>query len=76
MSESYDRQAVEELLKSLNTYITNPDHIVMIERALMYAREKHQGQIRKSGEPYINHLIQVALILSSLRVGPKTIAAG
>jgi GTP pyrophosphokinase len=76
MSESYDRQAVEDLLKSLNTYITNPDHIVMIERALMYAREKHQGQVRKSGEPYINHLIQVALILSSLRVGPKTIAAG
>ena len=76
MTESYDRQAVDALLKSLNDYITNPEHIVMIERALMYAREKHQGQMRKSGEPYINHLIQVALILSSLRVGPKTIAAG
>lgn len=76
MTESYDRQAVDALLKSLNTYITHPEHIVMIERALMYAREKHQGQVRKSGEPYINHLIQVALILSTLRVGPKTIAAG
>ncbi len=76
MSDRYDHLGVDALLKSINTYITNPAHILLIEKALLYATEKHEGQVRKSGEPYINHLIQVALILSTLKVGPKTICAG
>ena len=39
------------------------------------ADEMHKGQFRKSGEPDA-HVIQVGYILATLRVGPKTIAAG
>ncbi len=76
MSDKLETVDVQELRSNLRTYITNPAHLELIERALAYATEKHAGQFRKSGEPYIIHLIQVALILSTLKVGPKTICAG
>ena len=51
-------------------------NIDLITRAYLFAEKNHDGQYRKSGEPYIIHAIQVGYILSSLRTGPKTIAAG
>ncbi len=57
-------------------YISNPDDRALIERAYKFADEKHTGILRKSGEPYIHHLIEVAYILASLQGGPHTIAAG
>ncbi len=57
-------------------YISNPDDRALIERAYKFADDKHTGILRKSGEPYIHHLIEVAYILASLQGGPHTIAAG
>jgi GTP diphosphokinase / guanosine-3',5'-bis(diphosphate) 3'-diphosphatase len=57
-------------------YISNPDDRALIKRAYLFADEKHAGIVRKSGEPYIHHLIEVAFILASLQGGPHTIAAG
>jgi len=57
-------------------YISNPEDRALIERAYKFADEKHTGILRKSGEPYIHHLIEVAYILASLQGGPHTIAAG
>lgn len=48
----------------------------LIKRALDFACEKHRGQFRASGEPYITHPISVALILLDLRMDATTIAAG
>jgi GTP pyrophosphokinase len=58
------------------SYITKPEDRLLIQRAYQFADKKHSGIFRKSGEPYIHHLIEVAFILASLQGGPHTIAAG
>ena len=57
-------------------YITNQESIDLINQAYDFIMEKHEGQKRKSGEPYTIHLIWVAYILATLQTGPATIAAG
>ncbi|MFC4137100.1 MULTISPECIES: bifunctional (p)ppGpp synthetase/guanosine-3',5'-bis(diphosphate) 3'-pyrophosphohydrolase [unclassified Microbacterium] len=47
----------------------------IIERAYTVAREKHEGQLRQSGEPYITHPMAVAQILAELGLGPRAVAA-
>lgn len=49
---------------------------VMIEEAYEFAREMHEGQYRKSGEPYIIHPVNVAIILADLGMDDNAIAAG
>ena len=58
------------------SYISKEDDRALIKRAYQYADDKHAGILRKSGEPYIHHLIEVAFILATLQGGPHTIAAG
>ncbi len=58
------------------SYISKEEDRALIKRAYQYADDKHAGISRKSGEPYIHHLIEVAFILASLQGGPHTIAAG
>jgi GTP diphosphokinase / guanosine-3',5'-bis(diphosphate) 3'-diphosphatase len=48
----------------------------LIHQAYTFARDHHQGQLRKSGEPYINHPVSVANILRNLGGEPPMIAAG
>ncbi|PKM87003.1 MAG: (p)ppGpp synthetase [Firmicutes bacterium HGW-Firmicutes-10] len=67
---------VDILMETVKEYINHPQNLELVEKAIAYATEKHAGQMRKSGEPYINHLLNVAHILATLRVGPSTIAAG
>ncbi|MCF0107320.1 MAG: bifunctional (p)ppGpp synthetase/guanosine-3',5'-bis(diphosphate) 3'-pyrophosphohydrolase, partial [Holdemanella sp.] len=66
----------EECMENIQTYIKRPENIELIQRAYDFAYKCHEGQYRKSGEPYVIHVIQVAYILSQLHCGPKTIAAG
>ena len=47
-----------------------------IKSAYKFIIKKHDGQTRRSGEPYYHHLIEVAYILADLRAGPSTITAG
>ena len=48
----------------------------LLQRAYAFADEKHAGQMRKSGEPYVEHPIAVAGILAELGMDDVTIAAG
>ncbi|RLC90565.1 MAG: (p)ppGpp synthetase [Chloroflexi bacterium] len=48
----------------------------LIERAYAVAERAHAGQVRKSGEPYIQHPLAVAFLLADLGMDPDTIAAG
>ena len=66
----------DEVLGMLSTYISKKEDIDFITRAFNYANEKHAGQVRKSGEPYINHCLSVAYILATYQSAPATIAAG
>ena len=52
-----------ELISSVLKYHPSTD-ISMIEKAYRIARDAHEGQLRKSGEPYIIHPLSVALILA------------
>jgi len=54
----------------------NPDaDTTVVKRAFKYASEKHKGQRRLSGEEYITHPFEVALILADLELDVDTIAA-
>lgn len=66
----------EEVLERSKKYINNENDLAMIKRAYDFVKVKHEGQFRKSGEPYVHHLIEVAYILTKLNAGPTTIAAG
>ncbi len=76
MSDIRVDYSFDELMLEVKKYISKPNDLALIEKAYLYAAEKHQTQFRRSGEPYIVHLVQVAYILATMRVGPNTITAG
>ena len=65
----------DDLVKSIRKYHPSDD-LTMIEKAYQIARDAHKDQKRKSGEPYIIHLLCVAIILADLEMDKETIAAG
>jgi len=52
-----------------------PEKMVVIERAYEFAFKAHEGQTRKSGEPYIEHPLHVAMILVNLQLDASSLAA-
>ena len=68
-------QLYEELILRVRKYHPSTD-ISLIRKAYSVASEAHQGQVRKSGEPYIIHPLCVAIILADLELDKETIAAG
>ena len=65
----------QELIASVRKYHPSTD-ISMIEKAYRIARDAHEGQSRKSGEPYIIHPLCVGIILADLELDKETIVAG
>lgn len=65
----------DDVLAMCKEYM-NETHIKFIEKAIYFATYAHKDQIRKSGEAYIVHPIQVAGILAELKLDPDTIATG
>ncbi|SDI85480.1 RelA/SpoT family protein [Natribacillus halophilus] len=64
----------EQVMEKIGEYLTE-EQVAFIERAYLYAEDVHEGQYRKSGEPYIHHPVQVADILVELQLEPATIAS-
>lgn len=48
----------------------------LLNRAYYFAKEHHKGQIRKSGEPFLAHCVEVARLLAQLGLDHTTVAAG
>lgn len=65
----------DELIASVRKYHPSAD-ISLIEKAYQIAKKAHEGQVRKSGEPYIIHPLCVAIILADLELDKETIVAG
>ena len=65
----------QDLIERVRKYHPSDD-ISMIEKAYRLADNAHQGQVRKSGEPYIIHPLCVAIILADLELDKETIVAG
>ena len=66
----------EDVKNVFSKYITSPQDQALIEKAYLFADKKHEGQVRKSGDPYICHCLGVAKILAELQAGPQTICVG
>ncbi|HUM27107.1 MAG TPA: RelA/SpoT family protein, partial [Anaerolineales bacterium] len=75
MKSSNTAIPLEKLIEQLPEQYTVADR-ELVQRAYRVAEEAHREQKRNSGEPYINHCIAVASILSDLKVPPEVIAAG
>jgi len=65
----------EELIERVRSYDPNAD-ADMIGRAYDFARERHGDQTRASGDPYYGHPVQVAEILTELRLDPASVMTG
>ncbi len=68
----YNYQNVEDMASK---YLPE-EQIKIIKESYELAKDAHEGQFRKSGEPYILHPIQVAGILTELKLDYATICAG
>ena len=58
---------IESLIEKASTYMKESD-IAKIREAYEFAAEAHKGQVRKSGEPYIEHPVAVAEILVNMQM--------
>ena len=67
--------SIKSLVNQIQAY--NPDaEVELLERCYRFAQEAHDGQQRKSGEPYFTHCLKTAEILTELRLDTHTICAG
>ena len=65
---------LEDIVESLQSI--NPDADVdLVRRAYIFSAKAHQGQTRLSGEPYMIHPLEVALILADLKLDAATVTA-
>ncbi len=67
-------EPVLDLRSLLNTYL-EPDKVAVVLRAFEVGAQAHEGQVRKTGEPYILHPVAVASILAALRMDHFSVAA-
>lgn len=65
----------DELLGVLRQQERPEADLTLAKAAFEYARQKHEGQLRKSGDNYISHPVEVALILAGVPVDTPTICA-
>ena len=61
------QKVLDELLEKVKSYNPNAD-FALITKAFNVAEEKHSGQFRESGEPFVTHPIQVAMILADMEL--------
>ena len=76
MTKDTTNYTIDDLVKKCSAYIDKEEEIDKIKRAYIYALDKHSGQYRRSGEPYIYHPLCTAIILTTVSADCDTICAG
>ncbi len=66
---------LEDILDEIHRYNPAAD-LDLIKKAYVYSAKVHQGQLRRSGEPYLIHPLEVANILARMRLDAPSIATG
>jgi guanosine-3',5'-bis(diphosphate) 3'-pyrophosphohydrolase len=66
---------LNDILQRVAGYHPDPD-LDIIKKAYVYSAKVHQGQLRKSGEPYLVHPLEVAGILAQLKLDEASIVSG
>lgn len=65
---------IDSLATSLSGYLEG-EQVNLVRRAYYYAEQAHDGQFRRSGEPYVTHPLAVAGILSEMHMDPQSLVA-
>jgi guanosine-3',5'-bis(diphosphate) 3'-pyrophosphohydrolase len=73
-SIALSHMTLEDLLAETSQYLT-PHDMERIQRAYNVAKQAHMGVVRRSGEPYIQHPLEVALLLADMRIDADGIVA-
>ena len=73
-SVAISRMTLDDLLAETSQYLS-PADLETIRRAYETASEAHRGILRRSGEPYISHPLEVALLLADMRIDADGIVA-
>ncbi len=66
---------IEGIVETIKAYNPEAD-VAVLRRAYEFAASIHQGQARRSGDPYLSHPMEVAAILTELKMDVRSIAAG
>lgn len=66
--------SIDELTDKLHEYLP-VDQVQLVRRAYYYAQQAHDGQLRRSGEPYVTHPLAVANILASMYMDAESLMA-
>ena len=66
---------IEDIIETLSQNHPEVD-VTVVQRAYIYAAGAHQGMVRRSGEPYLNHPLAVAGILCDMKLDVPTVVAG
>jgi GTP pyrophosphokinase len=66
---------IEDIEEDVQKYHPDAD-LNLLRRGYVFAAKVHQGQERRSGEPYLTHPLEVARILTQLKMDESTLAAG
>lgn len=65
---------IEAFAERLDRYL-EPDQVNLVRRAYFYAEQAHDGQTRRSGEPYVTHPLAVARILADMHMDHQSLMA-
>jgi guanosine-3',5'-bis(diphosphate) 3'-pyrophosphohydrolase len=65
---------VNELMKQASSYLPD-DKVALVKAAYEFAARAHQGQVRKTGEPYLEHPLATAMFLAEFNLDAETLAA-
>lgn len=68
-------ESIEDLIETVKAYDPHAD-LAAIEKAYKFSEKAHEGQFRRSGEPYVTHPLGVAAILAELHLDTATIITG
>ena len=66
---------LNDILERVRSYHPDPD-LDILKKAYVYSAKVHQGQLRRSGEPYLVHPLEVAGILAELKLDEASIVTG
>lgn len=67
-------KSIHALSHTLSSYI-EPSQVKLIKRAYYFAEQAHEGQLRRSGEPYVTHPLAVAGILADMHMDHQSLMA-
>lgn len=69
------RLSLEDIVERIRSYAPQTD-VAMLTKAYSFSSKAHEGQRRQSGEPYLHHPLEVAGILTQLRLDLPSVVAG